>query len=59
VRWIVVDRRTVTSEHLGIVERLVDDGEFQVRFNQTDMLVLQRVRPPSGSEGAAGRLAPS
>jgi uncharacterized membrane protein len=49
VDWIVVDRRLFGEKSQPeLLERLVSSGEFEIRLDQDDVVVAQRVKPPSG-----------
>jgi hypothetical protein len=52
VQWIVVDTQTVSTEDRSDLDRLVATGEFRLRMNRGGLKVAQRVRAPSGNQGA-------
>jgi len=47
VQWLVLDRQLLSPEDKALLAGLLSD-EFVVRFDQSDILVAQRVRPPGG-----------
>jgi uncharacterized membrane protein len=49
VRWLVVDRTALSTDDNALLTRLLSD-EFMVRFDQSDMVVAERVRPPNGPQ---------
>lgn len=53
IEWIVVDTRTVSQEDMVHLERLLDSGEFRLRFDKEDIQVAQRARP--GGRNGEGR----
>jgi uncharacterized membrane protein len=44
VRWLVVDRRVFGQYERRLLEYLVQQGEFTVRMDRDDIVVLQRAR---------------
>jgi uncharacterized membrane protein len=47
VRWLVLDRTLLSADDKALVAQLLG-GEFVVRFDQSDIVVAERVRPPAG-----------
>jgi hypothetical protein len=48
VQWLVVDRRDLLAEpERRLFDGLLGGGEFEVRYDQADIVVAQRVRPPA------------
>ena len=47
VQWLLVDRGLMSDTDRPIFARLVADGEFAVRYEQQNIVVAERVRPPS------------
>ena len=45
VRWIVVDRREMSTDDLALFERLLQ-RQFRAVFDRDDIVVAKRVRPP-------------
>jgi uncharacterized membrane protein len=45
VEWIVVDRREMSSEDVGLLDRLTA-RQFRVVYDEQDMVVAKRVHPP-------------
>jgi len=45
VQWLVVDRREMSAEDLGLLDRLTKH-QFRVVYDQEDMVVAKRVHPP-------------
>jgi uncharacterized membrane protein len=48
VRWIVVDRREMSAEDLELLDRLTA-RQFRVVYDEDDMVVAKRVKPPTRS----------
>jgi len=46
VRWLVLDRRLLSPADTTLLNRLLSD-EFAVRFEQQEIVVAERVRPPA------------
>jgi uncharacterized membrane protein len=46
VKWLLLDRATLSPEDKQVLDQLLSSGEFQVRLDRDQMLVAQRVRPP-------------
>ena len=48
IEYLVLDLQTVGSDRLGLVDELTEaGGEFEVLFEQDDVLVARRVAPPA------------
>jgi uncharacterized membrane protein len=47
VQWIAVDRRAMSAEDLELLERLTSK-QFRIVYDEDDMVVAERVRPPPG-----------
>jgi hypothetical protein len=47
VRWLALDRTLLSADDKALLAQLLA-GEFVVRFDQSDILVAERVRPPAG-----------
>jgi uncharacterized membrane protein len=47
VRWILVDRLQMNDTDKPILARLLGNGEFAVRFEQQNIVVAERVKPPA------------
>jgi uncharacterized membrane protein len=47
VQWLVVDRREMSAEDVELLERLTK-RQFRVVYDEEDMVVAKRVRPPPG-----------
>jgi uncharacterized membrane protein len=45
VRWLVLDRQLLNPDDKALLTRLLS-GEFKVRFDRSDIIVAERVRPP-------------
>ena len=47
IEYLVLDLQTVGTDKLGLVDELTEPGgEFEVLFEQSDVLVARRVAPP-------------
>lgn len=53
VEWIVVDRRRLGTADLGLLDRLLA-REFEVRLDEQDVVVAERVAPPRRTASASG-----
>lgn len=47
VNWVLVDRVQMNETDKPILARLLDSGEFVVRFEEQSIVVAERVRPPA------------
>jgi uncharacterized membrane protein len=50
VEWLVIDRR-LTGPTSGLLEQLLHDGDFEVRFDRQDIVVARRVGSGPSSDG--------
>ena len=46
VDWLLIDRLQMHDIDKPILARLVGNGEFAVRFEEQNILVAERVKPP-------------
>ncbi|MDP1806254.1 MAG: hypothetical protein Q8K72_13865, partial [Acidimicrobiales bacterium] len=47
VNWVLVDRVQMNETDKPILARLLDSGEFVVRFEERSIVVAERVKPPA------------
>jgi hypothetical protein len=45
VQWLAVDRREMSTQDLGLLEKLLAH-QFRVVFDRDDIVVAKRVHPP-------------
>jgi len=47
VDWVLVDRLQMNDTDRPILARLLENGEFAIRFEEQNIVVAERVRPPA------------
>ncbi len=45
VAWVVLDRQVLSDADRALLRHLIDNGEFRLVFDNSDIMVLQRVAP--------------
>ena len=57
VRWLVLDRTLLNADDKALLNQLLG-GEFAVRFDQSDIVVAQRVGPPPSNPAPSNPARP-